>query len=80
MNKQNVGPLDRVTRIFLGSLLVAVRYVLKIPGLMGDLVVIWGAVWIWEGLLGYCLLYGIFRWSTKRNSSQEPGDRSDSWR
>lgn len=66
MKKQNVGPLDRATRIFLGSLLIAVRYVLKIPGLIGDLVVIWGAVWIWEGLLRYCLLYGIFNWSTKR--------------
>lgn len=67
--KQNVGPLDRVTRVFIGSLLILLCYVLKIPGLIGDLTVLLGAFWIWEGLLGYCLLYGVFNWSTKRKRS-----------
>lgn len=69
MGKQNVGPLDRATRIFLGVLLIVIRYVLIIPGIVGDIMVLWGAVWIWEGLLGYCLLYGILHWSTKREVS-----------
>lgn len=69
MMKQNVGPLDRVTRVFIGFLLILIRYLLKIPGLIGDLAVLLGAVWIWEALLGYCLLYGVFNWSTKRKGS-----------
>lgn len=66
MVKQNVGPMDRGTRIFLGVLLIIIRYLVKIAGVGGDLMVLWGAIWIWEGMLGYCLLYGIFKWSTKR--------------
>ncbi|MGE5604794.1 MAG: DUF2892 domain-containing protein [Bacteroidota bacterium] len=66
MEKQNVGPLDRATRIILGTLLIAIRYVARIQGIIGDSLVLWGAIWIWEGLLGYCLLYGIFNQSTKK--------------
>lgn len=69
MGKQNVGPLDRATRIILGILLIALRYVARIQGISGDGLVLWGAVWIWEGLLGYCLLYGILNWSTKRRTN-----------
>ena len=66
MVTHNVGPLDRVTRTILGSLLIGGRYFFQIPGWGGDLLVMLGALWIWEGLLGYCFLYGVFNWSTKR--------------
>ena len=69
MEKQNVGPLDRATRIILGILLIAIRYLARIQGISGDGLVLWGAIWIWEGLLGYCLLYGILNWSTKRRTN-----------
>jgi hypothetical protein len=65
MQAQNVGPLDRSTRVILGLVLIAGRYFFTINGFPGDIIVLLGAIWIWEGLLGYCLLYGIFRWSTK---------------
>ncbi|HBE77025.1 MAG TPA: DUF2892 domain-containing protein [Firmicutes bacterium] len=61
----NIGPLDRITRIILGLLLIGGRYFFKFPGLVGDGVVLLGALWVWEGLLGYCLLYGLLGWSTK---------------
>jgi hypothetical protein len=64
-SKQNVGPLDRTTRIIIGVVLIAGRYFFRIPGIGGDITVLIGAIWIWEGLLGYCLLYGLFNWSTK---------------
>ncbi len=70
MEAQNVGPLDRATRIILGTLLIITRYVAKISGFIGDGMVLLGAVWIWEGLLGYCLLYGVFNWSTKRGKGK----------
>ena len=66
MQQQNVGPLDRTTRIILGILLIVIRYLAGFQGIIGDGLVLWGAIWIWEGLLGYCLLYGILNWSTKR--------------
>ena len=62
---QNVGLLDRITRVILGLILIGARYFFKISGLLGDGMVLLGALWVWEGILGYCLLYGIFRWSTK---------------
>ena len=66
MQAHNIGPLDRKTRIVLGGILIGTNYFFKIYGILGDLMVLTGAVWIWEGLLGYCLLYGIFHLSTKR--------------
>jgi hypothetical protein len=65
MQKQNVGPLDRVIRIFLGLLLIGIRYLGQIPGITGDVMVLIGAVEVWQGLVGYCLIYGFFNWSTK---------------
>lgn len=71
MNKpaQNVGPLDRATRIILGIILIAVRYLANLKGIAGDVLVFIGALWIWEGLLGYCLGYGLLGWSTKRREN-----------
>ncbi len=63
---QNIGPLDRVSRGVLGFILIGARYFFRIDGVIGDLLVLLGAFSIWEGLLGYCLLYGVLDWSTKR--------------
>lgn len=69
MRKQNVGPLDRATRIIVGLFLIGMRYFFKVSGVLGDGVVLLGALWVWEGILGYCMLYGIFRWSTRTKDS-----------
>lgn len=65
MIKQNVGLLDRITRTFLGGLLVAVKLVFQYGGWVGTLLLGVGLLWIVEGVLGYCLLYGVFGWSTQ---------------
>jgi hypothetical protein len=65
---QNVGPLDRATRIVLGAVIIAGRYFFRVSGIAADIAVLIGAILIWEGLLGYCLLYGLFGWSTKHAS------------
>ena len=44
MVAQNVGPLDRVTRTILGSLLISGRYFFRIPGWGGDLLVLLGRI------------------------------------
>lgn len=65
---QNSGPLDRVSRIILGSILIGGRYFFRIDGILGDVLVLLGAFGIWEGLLGYCLFYGIMNWSTRNKA------------
>lgn len=69
MARQNVGPLDRMTRISLGALTIGYRYIGQFTGVGWDLAVLAGAVWIWEGLLGFCLLYGLLGWSTKKRTT-----------
>lgn len=65
---QNVGPLDRATRIIMGILLVAARYFFQVGGLIGIMMVGLSLITLFEGMLGYCFLYGLFGWSTKRRS------------
>lgn len=68
MVKQNVGPLDRVSRAVLGSVLIGGCYFFQIPGIWGGLGMLLGAVWILEAMLGYCLFYDVFSYSTKRKN------------
>lgn len=64
--RQNVGPLDRITRLILGSILVVMQYFFKIGGLLGGVILWLGVLTVIEGIWGYCFLYGLFGWSTKR--------------
>lgn len=66
MAGENVGPLDRTTRIIMGIVVISYRYLGHFSGVWWDLAVMGGALIIWEGLLGYCLLYGLFGVGTKR--------------
>lgn len=68
---QNVAGWDRALRIVLGGGLIALRYLGGFAGIVWDLLVIYAASTIWEGLLGYCLLYGVLRVGTlrERNTS-----------
>lgn len=59
MAAQNVGPLDRITRMIIGLMIIGYRYLGRFSGVGWDLAVLGGALLIWEGLLGYCLLYGL---------------------
>lgn len=68
MPRQNVGPLDRTVRTVIGVLIIAYRYIGQFKGVVWDFAVLFGAVWIWEGILGYCLLYGLLGWSTLHKS------------
>jgi hypothetical protein len=63
---QNVGLLDRVARLVVGSVLAAAQYYFKVGGLLGGMIFWLGVVTVIEGILGYCFLYGLFGGSTKR--------------
>jgi hypothetical protein len=64
--RQNVGPLDRVTRLIVGAILVAARYFFQVGGMVGGVLVWLGILTFIEGMLGYCFGYGLLGWSTKR--------------
>lgn len=63
---QNVGLLDRVTRVVVGSLLAVTMYFSHVRGLFGGLLFWIGIMTVLEGIMGYCFLYGLLGWSTKR--------------
>ncbi len=65
MMEQNVGPLDRITRLILGSLAFFVGYFFQIGGWLGWVLIIGGLVLIVTGVSGYCLTYKLFGWSTR---------------
>lgn len=67
---QNIGPLDRVTRVVIGVLLVAYRLIGQFDSVFWDLATITGGLWIWEGLTGFCLLYGLLGWNTRRKRAK----------
>lgn len=64
MRGRNVAGWDRALRIVLGCGLIALRYLGGFTGIIWDFAVIYAAATIWEGLLGYCLLYGILHLGT----------------
>lgn len=68
--QQNAGPLDRITRTILGVLLVAVKYFFHYGGWTGTILLGAGLILIAEGVLGYCLLYDLLGWSTKRRRAR----------
>lgn len=66
MLERNIGPLDRTVRSILGGAFIFYRFLGHFHGVWWDLATIFGATAIWEGLLGYCFLYGVFGVGTRR--------------
>jgi hypothetical protein len=65
MFKQNVGGMDRVLRIALGIAMAAIGlFVLK--GTTGTVVGIIGLIPLATGLVGFCPLYLLFKFSTNK--------------
>ena len=65
MLTQNVGGVDRILRIVLGLVLVAVGFVVM-SGTAGTIVGLVGFIPLATGLLGWCPLYLPFRFSTRQ--------------
>jgi hypothetical protein len=59
--KANVGGIDKVLRILVGALLLALVFMLESPLNWWGLV---GVVPLFTGLLGYCPLYSLLGFSS----------------
>lgn len=65
MLTQNVGGLDRIVRIMLGLVLIAVGFAV-LSGTGGTIVGLVGLIPLVTGLIGWCPLYLPFRFRTNR--------------
>jgi hypothetical protein len=60
----NVGHLDRATRVTAGIMMMALALSGVVPGLRGVVLLTLGASLITTGVLGHCWLYRALGWNT----------------
>ncbi len=63
--KGNENNVDRIIRVIVGLILIAVGF-WAMGGTAGIIVGIIGFVSLLTGILGYCPVYGLFGFSTKK--------------
>lgn len=64
--KTNESSLDRGIRIIFGILLIVLYLTGFVAGGLGTLFVILGALSLITGIIGFCPLYTLFKFSTKK--------------
>jgi hypothetical protein len=65
--KMNESGLDRVIRLVAGLFLLLLYFVGVVSGALGIVVLVLGAILLLTGLIGFCPLYALFKFSTKKN-------------
>jgi hypothetical protein len=69
MFAQNVGNVDRIVRIVLGLALIAIGF-FTLGGTVGTIVGVIGFIPLLTGLVGWCPLYSLFKFSTRPSSAK----------
>ena len=69
MFAQNVGSVDRIIRIVLGLALIAVGFFVLV-GAAGTIAGVIGFILLLTGLVGWCPLYRLFKFSTQPGSAK----------
>jgi uncharacterized membrane protein YadS len=64
--KTNESTIDRVIRIVLGIVLLGLYLLGYVVGGLGILFVILGAIALVTGIIGFCPLYKLFKFSSKK--------------
>lgn len=67
--KQNEGTIDRILRLIIGAVLLVVAFVVLDAAAVsagGIVLAVIGAVLVLTGAVGYCMLYTVFHFSTKK--------------
>lgn len=67
--KQNMGIIDKVTRILIALVIGVLYFTGLVSGIAGILLLILAGIFILTGFIGSCPLYLPFGISTKRNKS-----------
>jgi hypothetical protein len=63
--KLNEAPADRIVRIVLGVVLAALAVTGTVTGALAVVAWVIAAIALVTGIVGFCPLYAIFRFSTK---------------
>jgi hypothetical protein len=64
--KTNESTLDRVIRVILGFVLIGLYLLGYVAGGLGIVLLVLGAILLITGLVGFCPLYKLFKFSTKK--------------
>ncbi|MEF3245517.1 MAG: DUF2892 domain-containing protein [Caldisericaceae bacterium] len=62
----NENNLDRTIRIIVGLLLIGLSVFANLNGTLKIVFIVIGAIALITGLTGFCLLYKVFNFSTKK--------------
>ena len=63
--KMNVGSIDRVVRIVLALVLLALSLTGVIPGVVGIIADVLAAVFLVTAIVGFCPLYALLKLNTR---------------
>jgi hypothetical protein len=69
MFAQNVGSIDRIIRIVLGLALIGIGFFV-LGSTVGAIVGVIGSILVLTGLVGWCPLYLLFKFSTRPSSAK----------
>jgi len=64
--KINESGLDRIIRVILGIVLLALSLTNTVTGGLGIVLIVLGAVALLTGVVGFCPLYALLKISTKK--------------
>lgn len=67
MFKINEANWDRIARVVLGVILLFLSLGGTVSGVLGVIFGIFGAIFLVTGLIGFCPLYTLFKFSTKKS-------------
>jgi hypothetical protein len=63
--KNNESTPDRIIRVILGLVLLALYLVDIVGGTLGIILVVLGAILLSTGIIGFCPLYALLKFKTK---------------
>ena len=66
--KTNESGLDRIFRVVIGAALLVLYFTQVITGGLGIAAVVVGAVLLITGVVGFCPLYALLKFQTKKKS------------
>jgi hypothetical protein len=64
--KANESSLDRIIRVVLGIVLLALYVAVPVTGALGIVFIVLGAIALLTGAVGFCPLYALLKLSTKK--------------
>jgi Flp pilus assembly protein TadB len=64
--KTNESTLDRIIRVILGIVLLALYLMGIVGGTLGIILVVLGAILLITGIIGFCPLYALLKFKTKK--------------